>query len=84
MARINPATKEQAKDIDGNPIEDLKQRRLRPEEKIERVKDLREKAAALEASLAFVIKELNTVNSNQAAAITDDVIYSTIRVDTQN
>jgi hypothetical protein len=82
--RLDPATKEQAKDIDGNPIEDLKQRRLRPEEKAERVKDLREKATALEEKLAFVLTELNSINSNKVAKAEDDVIYSTIRFDEKN
>jgi len=82
--RLDPVSKEPIKDIEGNPIEDLKQRRLRPEEKTERVKDLREKAAALQEGLAFIIKELNTANGNTAAVADDEVIYSTIRFETKS
>jgi hypothetical protein len=81
VPRVHPDTKEPVKDIDGNPIEDLKQRRLRPEEKTERIKNLREKTKELEEALAFVLKELNTVNSHKTGATDDDVIYSTIRVE---
>jgi len=84
LPRLDPATKEQVKDHDGNPIEDLKQRRLRPEEKTERVKDLSEKAAALEEGLAFIIKELNAANSGSTTATDDEVIYSTIRFETKS
>jgi len=77
--RLDPATKVQVKDVDGNPIEDLKQRKLRPEEKIERVKDLSEKAAALEEELASIRQELSELSAQHPVVTGDDVIYSTIR-----
>jgi len=67
--------------IDDSLKEDLKQRRLRPEEKTERVNDLRKIVVAIQEKLSFISKELDAVDGARMAVTTDDVIYSTIRVD---
>ena len=81
ISRVDPVTKKPAKDVDGNPIEDLKQRRLRPEEKTERVNDLRKKVVDLQKQLVVITKELSAVDGARTAASADDVTYSTIRFD---